>query len=78
MNIRAETDIDKTAINDINQSSFKTSAEAELVDKLREQARPIISLVAEEGGKVVGHIMFTPVSLINPVSYTHLTLPTKA
>ena len=65
MNIRAETDKDKTAINNINQSAFKTSDEAELVDKLREQAKPFISLVAEEGGKVVGHIMFTPVSLIN-------------
>ena len=65
MNIRAETDKDKTAIYKINQSAFETSAEAELVDKLREQANPIISLVAEQDEIVVGHILFTPVSLIN-------------
>ena len=65
MNIRAETDKDKTTIYNINQSAFETSAEAELVVKLCEQVNPIISLVAEEDGKVVGHILFTPVSLIN-------------
>jgi putative acetyltransferase len=65
MNIRAETDKDKTAVYNINRSAFDTSAEAEFVDKLREQANPIISLVAEEDEIVIGHILFTPVSLIN-------------
>ena len=65
MNIRAETDKDKTAIYNINQSIFETSTEADLVDKLRVQANPTISLVAEEGGKILGHILFTPVSLTN-------------
>lgn len=30
---------------------------------LREQAQPIISLVAEDNGEVVGHIMLSPVTL---------------
>jgi len=40
-----------------------TEAEANLVDVLREQAMPIVSLVAEEGQKIVGHILFSPVAL---------------
>jgi putative acetyltransferase len=34
-----------------------------LVALLREQARPLVSLVAEENGTPVGHIMFSPVLL---------------
>ena len=63
MNIRPETEKDKTAIQEINQSAFETFAEATLVDTLREQCHPIISLIAEEDRKVVGHIMFSPVTL---------------
>lgn len=63
MNIRPETEKDKTAIQEINQSAFETFAEATLVYTLREQCHPIISLIAEEDGKVVGHIMFSPVTL---------------
>jgi putative acetyltransferase len=33
------------------------------VDALREQAEPIVSLVAEDRGAIVGHIMFSPVTL---------------
>ena len=47
----------------MNTSAFETAAEANLVDALREQAHPVVSLVAEEGGEVIGHIMFSPVSL---------------
>ena len=63
MNIRPETKQDKTAIQEINQSAFETFAEAKLVDTLREQCHSIISLIAEENREVVGHIMFSPVTL---------------
>ncbi len=63
MNIRTETEKDQTAIQEINHSAFETFAEAVLVDTLREQCHPIISLIAEEGRKLVGHIMFSPVTL---------------
>jgi putative acetyltransferase len=33
------------------------------VDRLRRQAKPILSLVAESDGAIVGHILFSPVSL---------------
>ena len=50
-------------VHDINVAAFGREAEARLVAMLREQARPLVSLVAEDAGAVVGHIMFSPVSL---------------
>ena len=61
--IRSETDNDKTAVYDINAVAFATETEAKLVDALRESASEYISQVAVEGQNVVGHIMFTPVTL---------------
>lgn len=50
-------------MHEINVVAFAGTTEAHLVDLLRDQARPIVSLVAEENAAVVGHVMFTPVSL---------------
>ncbi len=61
--IRSEDRSDWPAVHAINASAFGTLAEANLVDALRQQTWPIISLVAEENGEVVGHIMFSPVEL---------------
>ncbi|MCZ6506758.1 MAG: N-acetyltransferase [Acidobacteria bacterium] len=63
MLIRAEREEDRVAVRAVNESAFETSAEAHLVAALRDQARPVISLVAEEAGAVFGHIMFSPVVL---------------
>ena len=63
MLIRNEEDRDRSAVHALNVAAFETAAEADLVDALRQQARPLVSLVAEEGGAVVGHIMFSPVEL---------------
>ena len=63
MLVRAEKDNDRDAVYAVNVSAFETPAEADLVDALRAQAQPIVSLVAEDSGEVVGHIMFSPVSL---------------
>jgi len=63
MLIRAEEPSDWAAIRAVNVSAFETPVEADLVDALREQARPLISLVAEDNGAIVGHIMFSPVCL---------------
>ncbi len=63
MLIRAEKENDQEAVFAVNGSAFETPAEATLVDLLREQARPVVSLVAEDQGNVVGHIMFSPVVL---------------
>lgn len=63
MLIRAEEERDRASINTVNTLAFDRSAEASLVDALREQAEPVVSLVVEEDGAVVGHIMFSPVLL---------------
>ena len=63
MLIRAEKENDRDAVYSVNASAFETPFEANLVDALLEQAQPVVSLVAEDNGEVVGHIMFSPVSL---------------
>jgi putative acetyltransferase len=63
MLIRAEKENDRDAVYAVNVSAFETPSEANLVDTLREQAQPVVSLVAEKNGEVIGHIMFSPASL---------------
>lgn len=65
MLIRAEKETDLGAVQDVNVAAFETSAEAKLVAALRKEAQPVVSLVAEDSGAVVGHIMFSPVSLVD-------------
>jgi len=64
--IRLEQEGEIAEIHSVNAAAFTTSAEAILVDNLRKSASPFISLVAEHNGKIIGHILFTPVTL--PVS----------
>lgn len=44
----------------VQSAAFGQAAEADLVDALRAAARPMLSLVAEHGGEVVGHVFFSP------------------
>jgi putative acetyltransferase len=61
MHIRAERPTDRPHIHRTNEAAFGSPAEATLVDVLREEVPDVISLVAEDDGEVVGHIMFSPV-----------------
>jgi putative acetyltransferase len=63
MPIRNEIPGDRAAVHALNATAFETAAEAGLVDALRERARPLVSLVAEDGGAVIGHILLSPVAL---------------
>ena len=63
MLIRPEEARDWTAVHSVNAAAFPSPAEADLVEALRRDARPIVSLVAEDGGMIVGHVMFSPVAL---------------
>ena len=63
MLIRAERTSDRSRVYSINESAFESPAEADLVDILREQAQPLIALVAEDNGELVGHIIFSPVTM---------------
>lgn len=61
--IREERPEDVEAIRRVNLAAFGQPAEAEVVDRLRENCRDLLSLVAEERGDVVGHILFSPASI---------------
>ena len=64
MRIRPERATDIDAVRTVNLAAFDTRVEADLVEALREQASPIVSLVAEDVTGVVGHILFSPVTLL--------------
>jgi putative acetyltransferase len=68
--VRPETPADHDAVRGVNEAAFDRPAEARLVDALRARAaRPIVSLVAtDERGQVVGHILFTPVTVTSDAS----------
>jgi putative acetyltransferase len=61
MVIREEAPLDAAAIHRLNAAVFETDAEARLVDALRDAGALTLSLVAEAGGEIVGHIAFSPV-----------------
>lgn len=63
LTIRAESEKDYAAIRDVVEQAFEQPQEATLVEALRALASPFISLVAEEDGEIIGHILFTPVTV---------------
>jgi putative acetyltransferase len=60
--VREELPADRDAIHAVNAAAFATDAEARLVDTLRAHAGLILSLIAEQGGEIVGCIAFSPVT----------------
>ena len=62
--IRVERLDDQAAIRAVHRAAFPTDAEAGLVDRLRDAGHSSVSLVAEVDGTVVGHILFSPVSIV--------------
>jgi putative acetyltransferase len=58
--IRAEMLADVEAIRRVNELAFGRPEEADVVDRLRQARIPFLSLVAEDGSAIVGHILFTP------------------
>jgi len=64
--IRDETHADAPAIYALNAAAFETELEARLVDALRAHGRLTLSLVAVDGGTVIGHIALSPVSVVGP------------
>jgi putative acetyltransferase len=59
---RLEQPGDAPQIWAVHAASFPTLDEARLVEALRRAGRLTLSLVAEVGGLVVGHVAFSPVS----------------
>ena len=63
MVVRPERTEDHESVRRVNELAFEQPDEADLVDALRANARPYISLVAVADEQVVGHIFFSPVSV---------------
>ncbi|MGI9316990.1 MAG: GNAT family N-acetyltransferase [bacterium] len=68
MKIRGSTESDRSAIDGIHMSAFGQPEGQEIVDLVNglmedETAKPLLSLVAEKDGKLVGHILFTTARL---------------
>jgi putative acetyltransferase len=61
--IREEHARDAPEIRAVNTAAFGGHAEPDLVAALRTQAQPLVSLVAVDADAVVGHILFSPVTL---------------
>lgn len=62
--IRTETPVDVLAIRRVNELAFGRPEEAKLVEKLRDAAAITLSLVVHQNEEVVGHVLFSPVTIM--------------
>ncbi len=63
---RPETTDDHAAIREVVRLAFGREDEARLVDALRDGGYVRVSLVAEEAGRIVGHILFSDLPIETP------------
>ena len=63
MEIRDERPGDQEAIRRVHCDAFGGDLEARLVDLLRERGKAVTSLVADVNGQIVGHILFSEVTI---------------
>jgi len=66
VSIRHETPADHAASRQVIAAAFGRAGEAQLVDALREQGFARVALVAAVDGDVVGHLMFSELSIQTP------------
>ena len=59
MVIRDEKPRDRAAVRAVIEDAFARPEEADLVDRLREDGDREVALVAVEGGRIVGHVLFS-------------------
>lgn len=65
ISVRLEKSEDIPQVRTVNSEAFGQPTEANIVDKLRQACSDALFLIAEEDGKIVGHITFTPVVIDN-------------
>lgn len=81
INLRPEQPSDYEWITRVNDLSFQRKAEGKLVEELRKlkDFDPGLSIVAESGDEIIGHILFTQVTIENNTKvYQSLTLAPMA
>lgn len=66
MLIRPEQACDCDAIRKVHQAAFQGDVEARLVDALRAGGFSPVSLVAVEGNEIVGHVLFSDLTIVLP------------
>jgi predicted N-acetyltransferase YhbS len=69
--VREETPSDLEAIRDVNRQAFGRADEARLVDALRDGGYARLSLLAEEVGQVVGHVLFSDLPIVTQAGTLH-------
>lgn len=70
--VREETPEDLEAIREVNRQAFGRDDEARLVDAIRDGGYARVSLVAEEGGLVVGHVLFSDLPIVTQAGTLHV------
>jgi putative acetyltransferase len=65
--VRPEQPADTPAVHQVNAQAFGRPAEAVLVDTLRANGKVLVSLVAVLDEQVVGHILFSPVTITSAI-----------
>ena len=79
IHVRDESPRDWKAVYEVVSSAFGRLAEADLVEKLREAGDSVVSLVADEDGQIIGHVLLSkmdapfPAVALAPVS----VIPTR-
>ena len=68
--IRPEQPEESVQVRAVNALAFGRDDEGRLVDAVRQREESLISLVAVDGDTVVGHILFSPVTIATPEGNT--------
>jgi putative acetyltransferase len=66
IHVRPEQPGDQLAIANLNDAAFGQVDESRLIDAIRQAQHSTLSLVAVEGERIVGHILFTPITVDSP------------
>jgi putative acetyltransferase len=61
--IREEHPDNVTAIREVNRRAFGQDQESNIVDALRTNGGALLSLIATMDNRVIGHIMYSPISV---------------
>jgi putative acetyltransferase len=74
ISLRPATPDDYLEIRYVNERAFPSPDEANLVEALRASGALVLELIAESGGRLVGHILFSDL----PIESPHLTVRAAA
>ena len=72
--IRSENAADRFSVRSVNEAAFGRPDEADLVERLSSEGVVLVSLVAEVRRQIVGHIMFSRMS----IDTAHASIPAVA